>query len=86
MVAGEVKDLARETAGTTDRIAGLIEAIRRDIGDAVQAIGSITAVIADVDPVQQALIEAVEQRRRTTDHMSTDLSVPAPAGSSFFAS
>ena len=45
MVAGEVKNLANQTAKATDEIAGQIAAVQRATEDAVAAIHGIGAII-----------------------------------------
>ena len=77
VVAGEVKDLARETAGATENIAHRIEAIRADTSGAVEAIGSIGAVIEELTSFGATIAAAVEEQTATTSEMSRNLAEAA---------
>jgi methyl-accepting chemotaxis protein len=65
VVAGEVKDLARETAAATEDIARRVEAIQADTAGAVAAIGRISEVIGRIDDHQRTIAAAVEQQSAT---------------------
>ena len=52
IVAGEVKDLAEETARATDDIARLVQAIQGDSVDAATAIGEIGTVVGRISDFQ----------------------------------
>ena len=45
MVAGEVKDLAAETAQATERIRRVVEAVRGDVDAAATALGRVQEVM-----------------------------------------
>src|SRR5699024_8179590 len=70
VVAGEVQDLAQETARATSDIARRIEAIQHDSGGAVSAIGGITATITRINDHQLTIASAVEEQTATTNEMS----------------
>ncbi len=84
VVAGEVKDLAQETAKATEDIARKVEAIQAETGQAVEAIGRISAIVADVDSYQLTIASAVEEQTVTTGEISRSVS-EAAAGSNEIA-
>ncbi|GAA0315640.1 methyl-accepting chemotaxis protein [Kineococcus aurantiacus] len=69
VVAGEVKELSSQTARATEDIARRVEAIQRDVQDAVAAIGSIGAVVAEISDYQGTIAAAVEEQAATTQEM-----------------
>ena len=70
VVAGEVKELAQETARATEDIARRVEAIQVDAGGAVTAIGEISAIIGSINDYQLTIASAVEEQTATTNEMS----------------
>ncbi|WP_344620572.1 methyl-accepting chemotaxis protein [Dactylosporangium salmoneum] len=70
VVAGEVKDLAQETARATDEISKRVQAIQADTGNAVEAIGEISRIIARINDYQVTIASAVEEQTATTSEMS----------------
>jgi methyl-accepting chemotaxis protein len=80
VVAGEVKDLAQETARATDEISQRIQAIQVDSGGAVEAISKINDVISRINSYQASIASAVEEQSVTTAGMSADLSHAASGG------
>ncbi|NUU15643.1 methyl-accepting chemotaxis protein, partial [Cellulomonas humilata] len=70
VVAGEVKELASETARATEDIARRVEAIQADTTGAVAAIGQIAAIIASINDYQLTIASAVEEQTATTNEMS----------------
>ena len=77
VVAGEVKELAQETARATEDIARRVEAIQEDTASAVQAIGEINAVIGSINDYQLTIASAVEEQTATTTEMSRSVSEAA---------
>jgi methyl-accepting chemotaxis protein len=69
VVAGEVKELAKQTATATEDISRRIEAIQADSRDAVDAIGQISSVIGQVSDIQTTIASAVEEQTATTSEM-----------------
>jgi methyl-accepting chemotaxis protein len=84
-VAGEVKELASETARATEDIARRVEAIQVDTAGAVAAIGEISAIIASINDYQLTIASAVEEQTATTNEMSRGVQ-EAAMGSSEIAS
>jgi methyl-accepting chemotaxis protein len=80
VVANEVKELAQETAKATEDIARRVEAIQKDTGAAVGAIGEISQIVAQISDRQTTIASAVEEQTATTTEMSR--SVAEAAGGS----
>ncbi len=70
VVAGEVKDLAQETANATEDIARRVEAIQGDSEGAVAAIAQISEIVARINDYQLTIASAVEEQTATTNEMS----------------
>jgi methyl-accepting chemotaxis protein len=73
VVASEVKELARQTATSAEEISGMIEAIRGDAKEAIDAISSIDGIIAQVHTISTSIATAVEEQSASTDQMSSSL-------------
>jgi len=73
VVAGEVKELAQETARATEDIARRVEAIQADTTGAVDAIGQISDVIAEINDFQVTIASAVEEQTATTNEMNRNV-------------
>jgi len=69
VVASEVKALATQTAKATEEISGQIALIQTSTGRAVQAIGSITGRIREIDGVATTIAAAVEQQGAATQEI-----------------
>ncbi|CAO4141877.1 hypothetical protein LPLAFNJD_LOCUS1048 [Methylorubrum aminovorans] len=69
VVAAEVKELASQTARATDEIGGHIGRIQGVTGQAVSAIGSITARIREINTVAATIAAAVEQQGAATQEI-----------------
>ncbi len=70
VVASEVKELARNTARATEEIARRLESIRAESLAAVEAIGNISSVIANINDIQSSIASAVEEQSVTTNEIS----------------
>jgi methyl-accepting chemotaxis protein len=81
VVANEVKELAKETAKATEDISRKIEAIQSDTKAAVEAIGTISGVINQINGISSTIASAVEEQNATTNEMSRNVS-DAARGSS----
>ena len=73
VVANEVKELAKQTAKATEDISRKITAIQTDTQGAVDAIGSITAVINQVNDISSTIATAVEEQSATTNEMTRNV-------------
>jgi methyl-accepting chemotaxis protein len=74
VVAGEVKELANKTARATEEIRLKIQGIQSYTQNAVQAISEISAIIARIHEIQNAIATAVNQQTSTTNEISRSLS------------
>jgi methyl-accepting chemotaxis protein len=74
VVANEVKELAKQTAHATEDISQKITAIQQDTRGAVEAIGSITGVISQLNDFTNTIAAAVEEQSATTVEMSRGVS------------
>jgi methyl-accepting chemotaxis protein len=70
VVANEVKELAKETAKATEEISAKIETIQTDTRGAVGAIGQISAIINQINDIQNTIASAVEEQTATTNEIS----------------
>jgi len=77
VVANEVKELAKETAKATEDISRKIEAIQTDTKAAVEAIGSISQVINQINGISNTIATAVEEQNATTNEMARNVSEAA---------
>ena len=73
VVAGEVKELAQETAKATEDIARRVDAIQADTGGAVSAIGEIGEIISRISEYQTTIASAVEEQTATTEEMNRNI-------------
>src|SRR5581483_3584278 len=74
VVANEVKELAKQTAKATEDISRRIEAIQGDTQASVQAIGSISSVIKQINDISNTIATAVEEQNATTNEMVRNVS------------
>ena len=77
VVANEVKELAKETAKATEDISRKIEAIQTDTKAAVDAIGTISEVINQINGISNTIATAVEEQNATTNEMARNVSEAA---------
>ena len=80
VVANEVKELAKQTAKATEDISQKITAIQDDTKRAVESIGSITAIINQINDISGTIATAVEEQSATTNEMSRNVQEAAKAG------
>ena len=69
VVASEVKALAEQTARATSEISGQIARIQGSTGQAVTAIGGISARIREINAVAASIAAAVEQQGAATQEI-----------------
>ena len=69
VVASEVKDLARKTARSSEKIGRNIATIQSDAQEAVDAIGEITSIIRQINDIQTVVAAAVEEQAATTSEI-----------------
>ena len=73
VVAAEVKALAEQTARATGEISGQVAAIQSATGEAVEAIGTITAAVTELSGLTLAMASAVEEQAASTHEMSGNI-------------
>ncbi len=73
VVANEVKELAKQTAKATEDIGPKIAAIQADTKGAVEAIGTIGAIIHQVNDISATIAAAVEEKSATTTEMTRNV-------------
>ena len=73
VVANEVKELAKETAKATEEIGQKIETIQADTRHAVEAITSISAIIAQINDISGTIASAVEEQTATTNQIGRNV-------------
>ena len=81
VVAGEVKNLANQTARATSEIAAQIQAVQKGTSSAVLAINGIAAVIAEMSEISAAVSAAVQQQTAATGEIARNVE-QASAGTS----
>jgi len=74
VVANEVKELAKETAKATEDISRKIETIQTDTKESVDAIGTISGVINQINDISATIASAVEEQNATTNEMTRNVS------------
>jgi len=77
VVANEVKELAKQTAAATEDISQKIEAIQDDTKGSVEAIGQITAIINQINDIQNTIASAVEEQTATTNEIARNVNQAA---------
>lgn len=70
VVADEVKQLAHRTQQATQEIGSRIQSIQEDSVGAVQAIGNISRVVAQIDAITGTIAAAVEEQTVTTNEIA----------------
>jgi methyl-accepting chemotaxis protein len=73
VVASEVKALANQTAKATEEISAQIQNIQSATGDAVNAIQTIGATIAEIDQISGQISTAVDQQGLATREIAGSL-------------
>jgi methyl-accepting chemotaxis protein len=69
VVAGEVKDLASETAKATEDIAHQISALQNDSTEAGVVIAGISTTVNQIAEIQQVITAAVEEQTSSTQEI-----------------
>lgn len=77
VVAAEVKELANQTAKATEEISMQIAGIQASTGDAVDAIGSITARIREISGVATSIAAAADEQGAATSEIVRNIAQAA---------
>jgi methyl-accepting chemotaxis protein len=86
VVAGEVKELASQTARATDTIATQVDAIQGETRQAVAAIQAISATIADLRGIAVSVAAAMEEQGAATQEIVRNVTQAAQGTQSVTAS
>ncbi len=70
VVASEVKNLANQTAKATEEISAQVAQLQGSTKEAVEAIGSIAAIIGEVGTIATAIAAAVEEQGAATSEIA----------------
>lgn len=73
VVAAEVKELAKQTGDATEDIRTRIEHIQSSSVEAVDSIGKISEVIAQVNEISCVIASAVEEQSQTTKDIANNV-------------
>ncbi len=73
VVASEVKELAKQTAASSEDIKKQIQAIQKSTDETIQAIGSITGIITRVNEGNASIASAVEEQSMTTKEIASNV-------------
>jgi len=82
VVSNEVKELAREAAGATERIAEKIEVIQQNTALAVDSIAEITSIVDEVSKIAEIIASTVEEQAATTTEIGRNVGEVATGSSS----
>jgi methyl-accepting chemotaxis protein len=74
VVANEVKELARQSAQATGKIAQQVEAMQTNTDTAMKAIEEITQIIEQVSHISSTIAAAVEEQSATTKEIAKTVS------------
>lgn len=80
VVAAEVKKLATQTAAATDEIGKRVDVIVADAASAVEVVSDISALILEINEIQNTIASAVEQQSLTTAEIGRMVSEAATGG------
>jgi methyl-accepting chemotaxis protein len=86
VVASEVKELARDTARSSEKIERNIAAIQADTREAIGAIGQITSTIHQINDIQTMIASAVEEQAATTNEIARSVGEAASGSNSIAGS
>jgi methyl-accepting chemotaxis protein len=73
VVASEVKELARQTAASSEDIKKQIQAIQKSTEQTIQAIGNIAGIINRVNEGNASIASAVEEQSMTTKEIANNV-------------
>ena len=77
VVANEVKELAKQTAGATDEINDQIENMQKNMSEAVEAVSEIAAIINEMADFSASLSQEVTRQGKRSDRIADDSAAAA---------
>jgi methyl-accepting chemotaxis protein len=79
VVASEVKQLANQTARSTEEITRHIAEVRSATGESVSAVGHIEQTITEIDAIASSIAAAVEEQGAATAEIARNVTETAQA-------
>jgi len=73
VVAGEIKELANQSAKSADDIARRIEGIQSGTSNAVEVIGDVSGIIAKINHSVEAIVGHVEQQTKASNEIASNV-------------
>ncbi len=73
VVANEVKELARQTAKSTEEIANMVNSVQEDVENAVRAVRDVDEIISNIGDLATAMASATEEQTATTEDISRNV-------------
>ncbi len=70
VVASEVKNLANQTAQSTERISQQIESINQATAVAVESVNSMSGAVTQIEEISSAIAAAVEEQATATEEIA----------------
>lgn len=70
VVANEVKALAQQTAGATDKIANLVREIQTNANSSMSSMAEVSSIINEVNSIASSIAAAVEEQSVTSNEMA----------------
>ena len=74
VVANEIKELARQTAASSEEIKKKIESIQASTEGSVEEVAEISEVITEVNEVVSSIVAALEEQATTTNEIASNVS------------
>ncbi|MGM0419003.1 MAG: methyl-accepting chemotaxis protein [Thermodesulfobacteriota bacterium] len=73
VVASEIKELATQTASSTQDIRNRINEIQENAKESVNAINLINKIISDINDINSSIATAIEEQNSATDEISDNI-------------
>jgi methyl-accepting chemotaxis protein len=73
VVANEVKELAKQTAQAAEEITSMIQVVQNDTSRTVTSIGDVTAIIEQLNDIDNTIASAVEEQTATVNEITANI-------------